>query len=960
MVASSIAETPVNSASGLAKKVQLEAFVPELITKLSEQNERGKIESILACDDKLLLGLSNGTLNVCTISDPDSDSPQATISATKPHFCNKSIEEMGLLKEISSLIVLSDGLISIYGLESLALHERLNQTRGATTFSATSFTLETETGPIIVSRLLVACKRRLVCYEWRDAKSATCKELHLHDRVSTITILSPNTAVCGLHSDYVIVDIPSGKINNISGFGTSSSALSSFGFSYMGFVARQSVPHSVNIPNRSVLLAKDGLCQFVNEEGDTVNKPPVSWTSSPTSVHFSYPYLIFIFPQSIEVRNPETLSLLQTLDIPDIRFFSNGKLVYVATQHEVYIMRCTDLKQQIQWLSDASGRLSEAISLLNFVDSEHLGEKDTLLRDLKIRKAARMFKDKEYVRSLVLFSEVSAPPKTVIDLFPAQISGSVTALIEALENASDSDSRRSSVSSQTRTLGTSNNLPKISDAKSQPDSPVPTSPSDAYWSSKDLHMATSALLNYLADTRRKLLVLKASQKRVKFQGVELSEDIYGDWNEAAKLVDTTLFKCYVLNGSSLVSSLLRIHNHCDAEEVTAILSHSAKWRELLDFYFAKKLHKKALELLHTLSISKIGPASLQGPGPTVRYLKRLDNAHIDLIFEFAAWPISQKESYGVDLFLADTPESESLDKEKVFKYLESSSASLMITYLEHIIYTKTEKPSIFHTALAIAYIQLVSKTGDTETFDKLTSFLTTNPTYYQADKVFSSLPSQNNSKQILEVKAILLGQLGQHTEALHIYSFQIRNGLKAKTYCSDLYERNAKAGRAALHTLMALYLTPPEKEVQRIDLALDLLASQGSRMSVVEIINTLPNSTGLKDISVFLLSQVRELKKAWNLAEIATSLQKVDLVKRQEELLTLHQRSVTINSIRTCKVCFKRLGHSVISAFPDGTAVHYGCATAYQQQLENKTNEAAEKKRKILKSNRSEPQGFTP
>lgn len=956
-----------NDCLATAEKVNLDAFVPTELANIASQNEKGTIESILAYGDKLLLGLSTGALQVYTVENPFGPSPQATLSKVYKTFSSRPIEKLALLKDAGCLIVLAEGIVSVFDLETYSLDEKLIKTKGATTFAITSGVRNLDDGvPVMISRLLVACKSRLVCYEWRDAEFTEYKELHLHDRIKTITFVNHDKAVCGLASDYCVVDVPTSTISSIVLPGSHDTSYAVLGMSYIGMGGRHPTPHSVKLPNNTALLVRDTTSQCIDTTGQLLDKPVIPWAVAPEALGFSYPFLFCILPKLIEIRNPDTFNLLQTVNIPGVRCMNDGKLAYISTSTQVYRLLCTDFKELVGVLADQDTQLSEAISLLTLIDPAFIENKESLLRELQIRKAVQMFKRKEYMRSMLLFSDISAPPKTVIDLFPSQISGTAEDLIEATgrlfpdpSSQSSTPLRRSSISSQTtRTLGGASSVgtPPLRHSASENSSTEPE-PNDGTlqptpWTNGDLALAIRSLLNYLADTRRKISSLSVSEKPVMFQGVELAKDIYGDLGDAATLVDTTLFKCYIIRSPALLGPLLRIHNHCDSHIVRTVLSKAGKWRELIDFYFAKQLHKDALDLLYSLGTTEQASASfLEGPEPTVRYLQRLNNEHLPLIFEFATWPISVKEEYGADIFLEDSTESESLDRKKVLSYLEAESPSLTIQYLEHLIHEKDDGSTLFHTALAIAYVKVLAQSKESSTsneiFNKLTSLLKAKPSYYRIERVLSSLPKKTESHLLLEVKAILCGQRGQHKEALEIYTFQIGDSLKARTYCSELYDRDVKVGRAALHALMGLYLTPPHRnQQQRLDLALDLLSSQGSRMSVVEIINTLPNSTSIHDLAVFLTSQIRTLKKSWNAAELDTSLRKVHLVKTQEALLDKQQRSVTITNLKTCRVCFKRLGHSVISVFPNGTAIHYGCARAYQQMLDEETNKSKEDKLK--------------
>lgn len=962
--------SPVASKNGMAthEKIVLDAFVPKPLTNLASQHERGTIESILAYGDKLLLGLSTGALHVYTVGDPFGESPQATVNKVYKTFSTRPIEKLGLLKDAGCLVVLAEGIVSVFDLETYSLDEKLIKTKGATTFAITSGVrhIGEDSISVMISRLLVACKTRLVCYEWRDSEFTEYKELHLPDRIKTISFINPDKAVCGLASDYCIVDVPTSNVSNIVLPGSHNASFTSLGMSYIGIGGRQPTPHSVMLPNETALLVKDISSQVIDANGQLLDKPSIPWTVAPEALGCSYPYLICILPKHIEIRNPDTFTLLQTLPIAGVRCVNDGKLAYVSTSTQVYRLLCTDFKHQINVLAEQESQLTEAISLLTLIDTAFIEHKESLLRELQIKKAIQMFKKKDYLRAMLLFSDISAPPKTVIDLYPAQISGTAEDLIEATDRLPNEPSstvgtpaRRSSISSQSRTLGAIPGSPmkkqSLTEDASSDDTEILDPSQPPVWTDKDLTLAIRSLLNFLADTRRKISSLSSSKEPILFQGFELSKDIYGDLEEAATLVDTTLFKCYIIRSPALVGPLLRIHNHCESGIVKTVLSKAGKWRELIDFYFAKQLHKDALDLLHSLGTTE-QPAALylEGPEPTVRYLQRLDNNYIDLIFEFATWPISVKEEYGVELFLDDSTESESLDRGLVLKYLEATSSSLTIQYLEHIIHEKKEESPQFHTSLAIAYIKFLSEPESDlheDVFEKLSTLLKATPSFYRIERVLSSLPKKTSSNLLLEVKAILCGKRGQHKQALEIITFEIGDSTKARVYCSDLYEQDPVAGRSALHSLMALYLTPPEKHIQRrLDLALELLSSQGSRMSVVEIINTLPNATSVQDLVVFLTSQIRTLEKSWNNSELDASLRKVHLVKTQETLLSQQQRSVTITNLKTCRVCFKRLGHSVISVFPNGTAIHYGCARAYQQMLDEEANKGKEEKKRSLKS----------
>ena len=58
---------------------------------------------------------------------------------------------------------------------------------------------------------------------------------------------------------------------------------------------------------------------------------------------------------------------------------------------------------------------------------------------------------------------------------------------------------------------------------------------------------------------------------------------------------------------------------------------------------------------------------------------------IDLILEFAEWPMTTKPEIGMEIFTADTENAESLPTQRVLSFLEIIDAKYAIQYLEHII-----------------------------------------------------------------------------------------------------------------------------------------------------------------------------------------------------------------------------------------------------------------------------------
>ena len=177
--------------------------------------------------------------------------------------------------------------------------------------------------------------------------------------------------------------------------------------------------------------------------------------------------------------------------------------------------------------------------------------------------------------------------------------------------------------------------------------------------------------------------------------------------DTARLVDTTLFRAYMFSSPSLAGPLFRIDNFCDPDVVREKLIETGRYNDLVDFFHGKHLHRQALELLQ-----KFGQAEgenepapqLIGPQRTVAYLQNLHPDMIDLILEFAEWPLKKDPNLGMEVFLADTENAETLPRGKVLEFLEGIDQKLAVRYLEHIVHELNDTTPDFHQRLVESYI----------------------------------------------------------------------------------------------------------------------------------------------------------------------------------------------------------------------------------------------------------------
>lgn len=1030
----------------------LSAFTARPIVELRTR-DKFKIESILAYGDRLLVGLSTGTLRIYRINeagpDPQLESQQrngdsetvngaeaeapkqkvAELLSEKDKFSKQKIEQLAIIKEADILVSLSNGFVSIHDLKSHELQEQLTKTRGASTFAVTSnIVKDPGTGVLsIVSRLAVAVKRRLLLWSWRDMEfEGETTEIALVSSVRSLTWASGGKIVAGLHSSYVMVDVQSQVVVPIIGPGSiggnpaqESGRLGGMGvgtMSYIGMGAMVPKPLATPLGAGEMLLAKDINTHFIDSEGESLGRRQIPWRVAPEAVGYSYPYLLALQEASkgtLEVRNPVTLSLLQSISLPganllqvaqpNISLAHAGKGFLVASERVIWRMGALDYDSQIDALVEGDN-LNEAISLLGMLEDALLHDKEGRMREIKMRKAQRLFDAKMFQHSLDLFTDVAAPPERVIKLYPEIISGDLADGKEDSEKGKaeaesttpikktaakghiKTDSSTSGSKSPRKPTGDSITALKKEESEDKSETaslhtePEASTTTEAY-AEKELKTAARALQGFLADVRRRLKpffnedqTLKdasevqlfdqdASSERTleHLLGLSSLEDIDRGQRlrDVASLVDTTLFRTHMYATPFLVGSLFRIPNFCDPGVVMEKLEETGRYNDLIDFLFGKRLHRQALERLQKFGQSKEGneeALALRGPARTVTYLQNLPPELIDLILEFAEWPLRAEPELGMQIFTADTENAENLSREQVLSFLEKIDTALALRYLEHIIDELDDQTPELHSRLLTLYFDRLKQASITtveknELNSKFLTLLRTS-TQYSPARLLGALPRDDPA--FYDARALVFSKMGQHKQALEIYVYKLRDAGKAEEYCNRVHltedtvattlppsQRKSTTDPESeqpsiYHTLLGLYLNPPNGEEKMWGPAIEILARHGARLPASSTLELIPESLLVRDLEFYFRGRIRAANSIVSEGRVVVGLRKVEAVRLQAALLLGagaagqmarggRGRRVRVDEERVCGVCYKRLGGSVISVFPELVFPRFVC-----------------------------------
>ncbi|CCH46116.1 hypothetical protein BN7_5704 [Wickerhamomyces ciferrii] len=592
------------------------------------------------------------------------------------------------------------------------------------------------------------------------------------------------------------------------------------------------------------------------------------------------PFLICCTKNHIHILDSNHLSLYQTIHIPTIQQISyiNNEIIIIS-QNKIHQFKLSSFDKIINQLTKLDQ--SKSIEFINQLSPSQYPEKSLKLRSLEIEIAKTQFYEQNYKFAIQKFIDFIAPPMIVLNLYPSYLTGI----------KSDKEQEEPQIDSQ----------------------------------------AISYLINYLSDIRRKFnKVLGSQDNTIEFLDSKLNIESFtqGTYsiNEIQSSVDTALFKCYLELNSGLIGSLVRIDNYCDPDLVINTFKSKNMINELIDFYNKKSMHKQALELLFELSQDS------KDPGAIVSYIqKNLKNDHLDLILEYSDWCISISESWAIEIFI-NSLYSETFNKFKVWKYLNTKSINLEKIYLEFIIEELDEQSKILNTRLIEIYFELLSNDTKPESiyFNKLQKSLQfQNYDFLKTLEILSKY-QENNSLNLL--KTFILKNLGNHKESLNILVKQLNSPHEAINYAQSLFNTDDDAQKWVLFLINLFWDYNKDKSS-----IMELLSKSQNSIQLIDILNTLPIDLKISEIEQVLIKNLRLQRKFYTKSLLTKNLSTLEALKIEDELFQKQSGSVEIilNETR-CKQCNAFLGNSVLKKFPNNDLIHFGCLKNYEQELEFK------------------------
>ncbi|KAF9472733.1 hypothetical protein BDN70DRAFT_886627 [Pholiota conissans] len=1014
---------------------------------------KDKFDSLAVIADRFYLGSSTGNLHVYSLNEgPDA----LELVGVKKGLARRSIEQLGFVKDVNSLVVLSEMTVTLFPLPSLSPPTPLPKAKAAFSFAVHSYIenvqiqqsqspsadtefIRSQPIPTLITHLLVGCRRKAVLYSWKDGEPQDVKEAPLPHSARSITFLDTDTA-CFAYSptEYAMFSIPTMTAVDIvtplpvTGSGGAMNALTGLtGYMTLGLGAKAK-PAVVHLGGSELLIAKDGQGFFIGPDAKLSRPTTIDWHALPEEIAFVNPYIFSVLPAGtvpipaqlsdtsstissttqpsfiptsvLQIQSSLSLQIVQRLPFPFnasettaiqnalIRLMTpsntNKSPLYVlstpvdktaAASEGTSLWRFT-MKPWSDQLDELvlAGQYSDALALLDALDDTAVPDKDQRRIRIRALNAVSQFRANQFDDAIDTFIDLDFNPAKVVALYPESVAGRLSvpqeswiplyggpAHIEddrASSKSSSHDHDRVSVHERTTEVldsitGTGSvggRLRRAGLGMFMPGGPREDDTASVIARRRgglhgELNQSIETLVRYLSDRRPKLRaaleaigITPENQTNIASALSEASiDELFALPNAPlsaltpeqllrfAQIVDTALYKSYLIIRPALLGSLCRIANWCEVTEVEEDLRSRKKYAELRDLYNGKKMHSKALELLKELSASE---DDLEDKlSPSIQYLKKLGPEYIGEVFKYSRWIFDLDSNMAFEIF---TSEDVELPQKAVADYLESINPNLCSRYLEYLIGEKQEEMSPFHDRLAELYLSMTlaaKKRGDDnareELYEKLLKFINTDD-QFSIDRLYGRV----SQTDLHESRAILLGRLGRHDQALEAYVYRLQDFKKAEEYCKRVYKAGSETNGVFL-TLLKIYLRPTVQiTTDFLQPALDLISRHSPRLDSIETLQLLPPLVTTQDVRAFLIEGLRVPIFDTQVVRQISKARNDQLARR---LMNLQSRRVKVTDSRICPQCHKRLGNSVIAVHvPRGEVTHYQCREAFSRKLQ--------------------------
>ncbi|XVF15757.1 hypothetical protein REPUB_Repub09cG0183600 [Reevesia pubescens] len=734
-----------------------------------------KIDGIQSYGSKLLIGCSDGTLRIYGPDSSGADrSPPSdqhalrkepyALERTVAGFSKKPLLSMEVLQSRELLLSLSES-IAFHRLPNLETIAVITKAKGANVYS-----WDDRRG------FLCFARQKRVCFFRHDGGRGfvEVKDFGVPDTVKSMSWCGENICL-GIRKEYMILNATNGALTEVFSSG------------------KIAPPLVVALPSGELILGKENIGVFVDQNGKLLQADRICWSEAPTVVVIEMPYAIALFPRRVEIRSLRVpYPLIQTIVLLNARrLIKSNNAVVVPLENSVYGLFPVPLGAQIVQLT-ASGNFEEALALCKLLPSEDASLRAAKEGSIHMRYAHYLFDNGFYEEAMEHFLASQVDVTYVLCLYPSIVLPKTTAvpepekLMDLSLDASQLSRASSGLSDDLETM-----LPQLSESDENA----------ALEFKKMSHNTLMALIKFLQKKRNNIVEKAAAEGTEEvvsdavgdnFTSTRFKKSNKGRGNilinsaarEMAAILDTALLQALLLTGqSSAALELLKGLNYCDVKVCEEILQKGNHYAAMLELYRSNSMHRDALKLLHQLveeSKSNQSQAELIqkfSPEAIIEYLKPLCGTDPMLVLEFSMLVLESCPTQTVELFL-----SGNIPADLVNSYLKQHAPNMQGRYLELMLAMneneisgnlQNEMVQIYLSEVLEWYSELSAQRkweekAYTPTRKKLLSALES-ISGYNPEALLRHLPPD----ALFEERAILLGKMNQHELALSLYVHKV-------------------------------------------------------------------------------------------------------------------------------------------------------------------------------------------
>ncbi|KAF8101569.1 hypothetical protein N665_0204s0064 [Sinapis alba] len=772
-----------------------------------------RIDAVESYNSKLFAGCYDGSLRIYSSPQSPSSSEELRqesylLETTVTGFSKKPIVAMKVLASRELLLSLSES-IAFHKLPNLETVAVITKAKGANAYS-----WDDRRGFLCFSR------QKRVCVFKHDGGGGfvEVRDFGVPDTVKSISWCGENICL-GIRKEYVILNTANGTLSEVFPSG------------------RVAPPLVTSLPSGELLLGKDNIGVFVDQNGKLLQTERICWSEAPTAIVIQNPYAIALLPRRVEVRLLRSpYPLIQTIVLQNIRHLvKSNNSVIVGLDNSLHVLFPVSIGAQIVQLT-ASGNFEEALALCKLLPPEESSLRAAKESSIHTRFAHYLFENGSYEEAMDHFLASQVDITHVLSMYPSIILPKTT-MIPPPDKMVDISGDEASLSRGSS--GFSDDM-----ESSSPRYFLESEGNAALESKKMSHNTLMALIKYL-QKKRPGIIEKATSEGTEEVISDAVGKTYGASDssktkksnkgrgtislnsgarEMAAILDTALLQALLHTGQSGAAvELLKGVNYCDVKICEEILMKSKNYPALLELFKSNSMHHEALKLLNQLSEesksnqSQTEMKQIFSPELIIEYLKPLCRTDPMLVLEYSMLVLESCPTQTIDLFL-----SGNISADLVNSYLKQHAPNMQGRYLELMMaMNETAVSGNLQNEMVQIYLSEVldlhAALSAQQKWDdkdhpperkKLLSALE-NISGYNPQALLKRLPRD----ALYEERAVILGKMNQHELALSIYVHKLHAPDLALAYCDRIYESVSylPSGKPASNiylTLLQIYLNP--------------------------------------------------------------------------------------------------------------------------------------------------------